>query len=268
MSGPTVTPEQPQSASTALAKAAKHERRAQLADALDLSAEELVFLHRQLAVAASGLDGRVDRRELTARRLSISPGELIVLRTAIAQDDRSKRIRVRPIARRVIGLAPLRLSLDGRAPQPRAAITTGAPVTRRQAGYRRVRGEDWNGDTNVFVTDWGDKVHLYADCRGLRGFRTAGEPDPDVHQARLRDPVCRDRGGCGWCFGNWSPWDIDRLDKVIEALHGGRSDRAVRPSRLLPEDRARRATSRRRPVPDELELERQQQIRFEAWWLR
>lgn len=57
---------------------------------------------------------------------------------------------------------------------------------------------------------------------GTRGFRHSGDPDPMIHRARLRDPLCADRRACRICFDQWSRETVDRFDEFLEGLHGRR----------------------------------------------
>jgi hypothetical protein len=202
----------------------KSKQAERLATALGLTLAELRALRRQIAVAESNLGGtpKPQRLALVARRLSITPAELQTLRSALAGGSRTGSTAARVLAGHVIGLPALKQTLGAAPPK-----TAARPSTRTSAGGVRVGRtpkffRDWNADTNVFVTTWGNAVHMYADCHGTRGFRHAREPDPIVYQARLRDPVCVGRRACRKCFDVWSPSTIDRLDDLLEDLHGER----------------------------------------------
>jgi len=76
---------------------------------------------------------------------------------------------------------------------------------------------DWSGNSKVYVTTWGDHVHLFADCPGTKGFGA----DPTVKQVKLSARACTARRGCQRCFGDfWSGTSIEELNRLIEVLHG------------------------------------------------
>jgi len=210
----------------------------QLAEALELSLGELKALRRQIAAAESGLQTthkKSERTEAAARRLSLTAVELKALRSALATPSEAATARSRALARHVLGLPPLRSKIDAPAPKQGARGSTQVRPTQRTGSpiYKPVVGHSplWSPDTRVFITAWGDVIHLHADCHGIRGFRHVDEPDPKVHQVSLRDPVCGNRRACRKCFDVWSSTTIDRFDGFLEDLHGRR--RPAAPARRV-----------------------------------
>lgn len=204
----------------------KSEKQTRIATALGLSPALLQTVRLNLVAAESRLSGsKTEKRAMVARRLSITPGELVRLRRALAGDaPEPVPMADRLVAAHVAGLRNLRRTVASSAPPPPKVLE---PVRRTPAPRTFSK---WSGDTNVFVTRLGDAVHMYSDCHGLRGFRHAHDPDPQVHQVRLRDPVCADRRACRKCFDIWTPATIDRLDELLVNLHG-RSVRRPKPKR-------------------------------------
>lgn len=79
------------------------------------------------------------------------------------------------------------------------------------------RLQDWGPSTTVFVTSWGDSVHLYRNCQGTKAYGSDGE----VIEARLQDQVCAARRGCGRCFGEFfSESTLASLEQLLIDLHG------------------------------------------------
>lgn len=79
----------------------------------------------------------------------------------------------------------------------------------------------WTADTTVWVTTWGDCVHLYHDCPGTKGFGSDGE----AHEVRLRSKICAARRGCERCFGQFfNASSLNDLEIMLIKLHGGRVD--------------------------------------------
>lgn len=208
---------------------AKGERRERLAKALGLTVDELRTLRRQIFVAESNLLGiaKSEKVALVARRLSITPIELGAIRATLADQGSTKSAAARVIADHIVHLSAPQGTVRRAAPKPPQPNPGPSVLGTRRAGATRKVFHDWNADTNVFVTIWGNAVHMYADCSGMRGFRHVGEPDPIVDQARLRDPVCRDRRACRKCFDFWSASAIDGLDDLLEDLHGHRRPLSV-----------------------------------------
>lgn len=198
-----------------------------LASALGLTPEDVTRLRQQVASAESSLTGtKAEKRQLVSRRLSITPAEVKILRTALL-DPGSTNEAARLIARHVVSLPTIQSTFPVRS--AKSSIRSSVPTVAKSsqpATPNRFR-KDWHADTNVFVTPWGDVVHMYADCFGTRGFRHGSDPDPVIHQARLRDPICGDRRACRMCFDYLSRETLDRFDEFLEALHGGRRTRTA-----------------------------------------
>jgi hypothetical protein len=200
----------------------KASRTAVTAAAFGLSAGELAQLRRKVGTAETGLTGagKIQKDGLVARRLSITPPELVILRRSLFDDAVAAGAAARVIVRHVLELGEAPIEQRGPIRKPTVNPALFPPGTRRRSASSSF--SSWNAGTNVFLTEWGDAVHYYADCQGMRGFRHAGEPDPVVHQVALRDPICRDRRACRKCFDFWGPSTIDRLDDLLESFHGRR----------------------------------------------
>jgi hypothetical protein len=227
---------------------------------LGLSTDELKELEVELSNARGGLTNltKGERSARAARRLGLTPPELQALGRAVAGLDAPLTVRL--TAKRIISRGALQTTLDPPRParpdpndprrgplvriqrasdapspqtNPAARATPLTPVPRMptvlpglsdpssKAPPRFLR--DWSAETNVYVTSWGSAIHRYADCRGVRGFRHANEPDPQVFMARVRDPVCADRRPCLICFDVWSHEAIKDLELMLEGLHGNAS---------------------------------------------
>lgn len=207
------------------------ERAQRLAHDLALTIEELRRLRQQLTAAESNLVGVPGKLNMTAQRLSLTPMEVKKLRGALSSDVGVERTASdRLLAQHVIRLPTIRAKYPDASTQATPPVPRTKPAKSRAVHYSRapetgvtpgprVVGK-WSADTLVYLTSLGDAVHLYSDCHGMRGFRHAEEPDPVVHQVRLRDPTCAERRACRKCFNVWSPTMLERLDGLIEGLHG------------------------------------------------
>lgn len=79
------------------------------------------------------------------------------------------------------------------------------------------RLDDWTATTTVFVTSWGDRVHLDPGCPGTKAYGSEGE----AVEARLDESICAARRGCLRCFGDFfSESSLARLEQLITDLHG------------------------------------------------
>ena len=201
---------------TASKKAAKLQQQAQ---AFGLSPNEFRALQRRRAEAESGLQGfpKTKRLELAARRLSITPQELKLLRSASSTPVGTNHPeRVRSIARSIIALKPTT------QPKPTKARSPQTPTRRPGIAGPSAIGH-WKPDRVVYLTDWGDVVHIDHDCPGIWGFRSHGEPPPVIFSVTLRDPRCGGRRGCMKCIGaHWSNHVLQQLENQINNLHGKR----------------------------------------------
>lgn len=75
----------------------------------------------------------------------------------------------------------------------------------------------WTPATTVWVTTWGDRVHLYPDCPGTSGFGSDG----DATEVRLDDRLCAARSGCLKCFGTFfNGSSMAELKATLVKLHG------------------------------------------------
>lgn len=70
----------------------------------------------------------------------------------------------------------------------------------------------------VYVTELGGAVHISKSCRGLRGFRRTGVPDPVVLTVGLEDPLCSGRLPCGTCCRSQS--ERSRILHKLQSFHG------------------------------------------------
>jgi hypothetical protein len=79
----------------------------------------------------------------------------------------------------------------------------------------------WTEKTTVFVTDWGDCVHLYPDCPGTNAFGV----ESSAVEVALSDRRCAARVGCAKCFGQFfNGTSLAELAALIERLHGRVND--------------------------------------------
>lgn len=234
---------QPVAAEPTPGKRAKGKQRVRLqAEAFGITEAEVIYLSQQVSAAAAGLSGtKAEKASRAARRLSITPAELKLLRAALGSQFVAERYpaRERQLARHVIGLTPLQTTYTKPKPAPgttppkvgknptnrtSSSLTT-KPARRPPAtspvstGASFLRRRDWSADSKVYVTPWGDRVHRYHDCHGMRGFRHANEPDPEIIIVSLRDPVCAARPACRKCF-DWSVSRYNEFDQFMEDLHG------------------------------------------------
>lgn len=194
-------------------------RQESLARRLGVAAEVMKRAEANVERASAGLGGlsKKRRREFAARRLGITGKELGLVRTVLngSVDDAQRNraaLLVETVASRT-GWAE-----DPPVPKPTdTARTSKAKAGPPKAGKKSV-GKVGN-DTTVFVTKWGNVVHLYANCHSARGFRKAAEKDPSIYRVPVKDPSCRGRRVCGTCK-NASGFKAKSVDEVLRRLHG------------------------------------------------
>ena len=172
--------------------------------------------------AASGLEGlmKPERTAAVARRLRITPVELRLLRRALAgnEDVLADRERLASLVRSTAAqapAAPVSEQRDDRSPQVAPEQSSASKAAKTQKGRKPGRGED----QLVYVTTWGNVVHLFHDCHKTRGFRGPQEADPDLYRVPVQDPSCRGRRVCGGCKGS-SAVSAKKVDEQLRRFHG------------------------------------------------
>lgn len=201
------------------------EGRMRAAEVLGIRIEELKLLAQLL----NGHAATNDREQQALRSdFGLSSLELKALRTVVSGAPAS-RPGLDQLARKV---------LDGQgAPSPSTTASQSlatvpmkrAKVSERASANRLIVApwwvtedtprffREWSNTSIVFVTDWGDRVHLYASCPGTKGFGA----DSTVIRARLSDRICFARSGCLKCFGEfWGRTSLAELEALIVGLHG------------------------------------------------
>ena len=220
-SGPTgaksLESRKPKSSAVKMPVGAKKNRSApkpeRLADQLGVTTAEISDARRKDAVASTGLGGmtKSERRERAAARLGISKRELEMVRSALAGTvDPAEAARVGMLIQTVAS----RTGLANSKPAVTSAVETTRSRSREPTDRKRVRsstptgapakakakkGKTGGREATVFVTMWGNVVHLHHDCHSARGFRHAEEPDPLIYRVPVKDPSCRGRRVCGTC---------------------------------------------------------------------
>ena len=190
--------------------------------------------------ASSGLTGvsKGERLRFAGRRLGITPEELTLLRKALAGHVSSPQ-RAAAALRTALRHAPTgsEASTTGKRPsatKPKPGSKT-SPAPAGRAGPpkspskpkpgrtpKRSSGRPAGGATSaspVYVTKWGNVVHLYWDCPNARGFRQRGEPDADVFKVTVGDPCCRGRRVCATCKNGSGVAGAD-VERKLRSLHG------------------------------------------------
>ena len=252
---------------TALAsKAEKLIRADGIAASMGIRIDQLKQARRLVAEAEMNVGASKGKKaEFIARRLSITPLDLKELRAGL--NGTTTSLRSKTLVHQVLRLESPKAPEDHR----NASVTKA-----RAANPGSLRGtlptdRAWTLSTHVFVTDFGDAVHCFNDCTGLRGFRHAHEPDPIVHQVELHDPTCIGRRACRKCLGSlWSPAGLDALDRQIEQLHGSlirlatpkHSRRLDQPSPIIHRTRAAKRTRPQKAPSSQLERLRQEADRL------
>lgn len=219
-----------------------------LAAALGVSSDEVTAARRvesSLSVAASGME-KAARNRHVAEQLGLTVAELDELRRLLNGDSSCRTGPLVDSLRRIASMRPVvqHPNAQGRVPatqkpakqksakqepvKPRPASSNGRG-RQRWTPSRKLRADridTWTPDTNVFVTDWGDRVHWRSDCSGLKAFGKGGK----VVQAKLADPVCAGRSACEVCFGEaYSGSEFAGVGRLIDRLHGRiRDDQPVR----------------------------------------
>lgn len=198
--------------------------------------------------AATGLGGltKVDRVSTAARRLGITGDELRLLRRALAGnvDALTPRERVASLVRTVAGTevtgpppptksakpAPARkvITSSSAPAHSKSTAPAAAPSTKRKKTQKRsnvLHPVAKLADGMVYVTTWGNVVHLFHDCHSTRGFRGTNEPDPDLYRVPVNDPSCRGRRVCGTCR-NVTFANAKRVEEQLRRFHGKPFDEA------------------------------------------
>jgi hypothetical protein len=185
-------------------------KREQRAKELGITAKELKRLEEKLASAASALQGFTpkERTEKAAVRLGLTAPELKDLRRAVAGDGPVTE-RVSSNIRTVLGA-----SLSRPSPPSRTGGAKKAPPKGPKPSASASKAEP-----HVFVTKWGQAVHLFHDCVNIRGFRKPHEPDPAIYRVEMKHPCCRGRKACGTCM-NHSPTQQVKVKAALKKYHG------------------------------------------------
>ncbi len=224
-----------------------------LAAALGVSSDEVTAARRvesSLSVAASGME-KAARNRHVAEQLGLTVAELDALRRLLNGDSSCRTGPLVDSLRRIASMRPVAQppNAQGRVPATQKPAkrksakqvpvkqepVKSRPVSSRAHGRQRWRPsrklradriDTWTPETNVFVTDWGDRVHWRSDCSGLKAFGKGGK----VVQAKLADPVCAGRSACEVCFGEaYSGSEFAAVGRLIDRLHGRiRDDQPVR----------------------------------------
>ena len=215
-----------------------------LAAALGVSSAEVTAARRvesSLSVAASGME-KAARNRHVAEQLGLTVAELESLRRLLNGDascrtgplvDSLRRIALmRPVAQhpnaqgqvpatqkpaKQKSAKPVPVKQEPVKPRPASSQGKGRQRWRPPRKLRAERIDTWTPETNVFVTDWGDRVHWRSDGPGLKAFGKGGK----VVQAKLADPVCAGRSACEVCFGEaYSGSEFAAVGRLIDRLHG------------------------------------------------
>lgn len=198
--------------------------------------------------AATGLGGltKADRLSTAARRLGVTGEELRLLRRALAgnADALTRRERVASLVRTVAGAevgeppAPTRpetpvsarkvITSSAAPTHSKSVAPAPAPPTKRKKKQKRSNSSQpaaTGTGPMVYVTTWGNVVHLFHDCHSTRGFRGANEPDPDLYRVPVNDPSCRGRRVCGTCR-NVTFANARKIEEQLRRFHGKPFDEA------------------------------------------
>lgn len=191
-------------------RAASESRRnkQRLASELGISVTELTRLHQRLGAAGTSLQGfsAKERTEKAAARLRLTPPELKDLRRAVSGAGLPVDERMASIIRTVLDK-----SADPTVASPNGAQRPKPPQLKKSKSKK--------GDRPIFLTKWGQAVHLFYDCVNIRGFRELQEPDPDIYRVHANDPSCRGRKVCGTCTRH-SHADGAKVKEALRRFHG------------------------------------------------
>lgn len=193
----------------------KSQKRAALANKIGVSSSELSAARRALDDARTGLKGltRAERELKATSRLGITRAELQILDRGLSGSVEDPVVRLRVLIQNLADM--------GRgASRDTSKIAPKGPPARPQARQRAVSGSTLGPATPVFVTAWGNVVHLDLDCPSARGFRHTAEPDPPTYQVPANHPCCRGRRTCRTCGDSPGHLARERMDRVLVSLHG------------------------------------------------
>lgn len=210
-------------------KLSKHE----LAKRLGVTPKQLADAQRAETVASSGLAGldKKERQRRAAARLRISPTELTRLRQVLGRQHTGLSRHDATLVRQVARTAPTTPPTEPKAgAQPaRAKTSTGratSPSSKTKSKKAKRKSSRSTGtskppgkDRTVYVTRWGNAVHLWSDCRNARGFRHQGEEDPLIYAVKPSDPCCRGRSVCGGC-ARGEGVTTAQVDRLLRKYHG------------------------------------------------
>jgi len=207
-------------------KTAKQQKQIERAKALGVTVDELRSADLNASAASQGLAdlGKAERRELVARRLGISKTELTLVRDALAgkvePDDRLRVTGLVQLVSERSGWAEVDAAERSRVKKAKPKAATKSKKAKKAQLPKTVgskRGP--SGETPVYVTKWGNVVHMYSDCHSTRGFRNQLEADPFIYQVLVKDPCCRGRKTCGTCSRHDSMRGR-KIEQVLRRLHG------------------------------------------------
>ena len=216
----------------------KQQRRArdeQIARRLGVSVETLLEARNTVSSADQGLLHlpKPSRAAAASRRLGITVTELKMLRRGLGEPNAPDLDRVRSLLRG--GLSPATKERPHSSGPAQRYQQLGGRLSPPTGVNRKAQPDAY---TILFVTSWGNVVHLYYDCHGTRGFRHVGEPDNAVYKVEARDPCCRGRRVCRVCEPEQGIGWVALLTRLLVGLHG----------RMLEDDEWEQH-SRNRPLP-------------------
>jgi hypothetical protein len=202
----------------------------EIASVLGVSVAELGVARLAESRASSGLSGisKKERLRLSAQRLGVSPEELTILRQALGGRV-SNRQRASAAIRAVLtraaagGIKPSvakNAQKSGKALASQTAGSRVAPSKHKPSRKSSAKPSTLKASPGaIYVTKWGNVVHLYWDCANARGFRHRGEPDADLYKVDVSDPCCRGRRVCATC-NNISGVTGAAVERKLRSLHG------------------------------------------------
>jgi hypothetical protein len=208
-----------------------------IADQIGVAVEDVVSARRNETIASTGLGGleKKERAERTAARLGITAKEVGMFRAAMnGRSDPGETGRIASVVSTVAavtGLTVQRVETSSKRPSTKKKAVTKSAKGKRSTATVSAKSKSGKGsnkkpdgkEANVFVTMWGNVVHLHHDCHSTRGFRKEREPDPLIYRVSVRDPSCRGRRVCGTCrqTGGSKGGEVDRQ---LRRLHGAAFD--------------------------------------------